>query len=163
MAGPGEDKDKKPSGGVEDKQEPTAPTIEDLKKLQSEYDKKLAARDKELADLKGRPGGKAIVEDDFAVREAEEKLAKERGEFETQKVAWHRDRISSEYKIDPKELEKMTDPRDMELYAIKKTTPKSPKSGPGADREPSQTGGFGNAQDRLRSGLETRLKKMMTS
>ena len=143
-----------------------APTVEDLKALQSTYDKKLAAKDAELASLK-QAGAKAdpAVVDDLALKEKQDAFAKERSDFETAKVAWHRERIAADYKLpeaDVKELAKLTDPRDMELYAIKKTRPApAPQVKPGSfDREPSQTPTAVSGHDRLARGLEDRLKKL---
>lgn len=148
--------------------EPKAPTAEDLRALQSVYDKKLADKDKELATL--RAGSKPVaksepaVDDDLSTNAEATKLAAERAEFDQAKVTWHRVRIAAEYSLDAKELAEMSDPRDMELYAIKKTRA-SDKTGGGAakvglDREPGQAGAAQAAQDRLRSGLETRFKKL---
>ena len=142
-----------------------APTAEDIKKLQSVMDKQLAAKDKELAELKAKvAGAKPAVEDDLGLKEKSEALVKEQEEFKKAKVAWHRDRVSAEYGLkspeDKKALDGMDDPRDMELYALKKTKIVQNPNRSGADREPTQTGTGASYQDRMRSGLETRFKKL---
>ena len=139
------------------------PTAEDLKKLQSTYDQKLAAKDKELEQLKaGKKKGDPAVEDDLAVQEAAAKLTKEREDFETGKVTWNRARIAAEYGVPVEELKDFTDVRDMELYAIKKKGAAKVGAGakPGADREPGQAGSVVSPNDRLRSGLEKRFKTL---
>lgn len=141
--------------------EPKAPTAEDVKKLQSTYDKQLAAKDKELSELKAasKRGDPAVV-DDIAVQEAATKLATEKADFDKAKVTWHRERIAAEYKMDIKELEAMDDPRDMELFALKKNPPKAGSGGrTGADREPDQTRDGLSYHDRMRAGIEARLKR----
>ena len=144
--------------------EPKPPTADDLKQLQSTYDKKLAAKDAEIASLRGA-GAKAdpAVVDDLALAEKQSALAKERGDFETTRVAWHRERIAADYKLpeaDVKELAKLTDPRDMELFALKKTRPAPGATKPGADREPSQTPNAISGHDRMAKGIGDRLTRL---
>ena len=66
------------------------PTADDIKALQSTYDRAMAAKDKEIAELK-KAGSKSVVEDDISHDEASkaraDALAKERQALESDKVA----------------------------------------------------------------------------
>ena len=142
------------------------PTADDIKALQSTYDRAMAAKDKEIAELK-KAGSKSVVEDDISKDEESkaraDALAKERQALDSDKVAWYRVKTVSDYRLgeaDRKEIDKLTDPRDMELYALRKVAATAPKSGAGADREPGQTLQGQSASERLRSGLEARFKKL---
>lgn len=144
---------------------PPAPTADDLKALQSTYDKKLSDKDKEIAELRkvATKADPAVV-DDLALNEKREAFTKEMDEFKQTKVAWHRERVLAEYGLveaDAKELAKLEDPRDMELYALKKTrpAPADRKQGAGHDREPSQTPAAASGAERMRAGLEQRFSK----
>lgn len=148
------------------KAEDKAPTAEDIRALQSTYDRKLADKDKEIAELRRSPKTGA-VDDDIAVREKETALAKEREDFETRRVAWERERVIAEYRLtdaDKKELDKMTDPHLMELYALKKVVAATKtNSGAQGDREPRQTPTGATPSERMRIGLEQAFKKFYTT